>query len=64
MTEATIDRVLAEGGPIRADLGQILARSAARSISLAKRERSFACAHAGAFSGAMMKRAATSVRSL
>jgi long-chain acyl-CoA synthetase len=30
MTEATIDRVLAEGGPIRVDLGQILARSAAR----------------------------------
>ena len=30
MAEATIDRALAEGGPIRADLGQILARSAAR----------------------------------
>jgi long-chain acyl-CoA synthetase len=30
MAEATIDTVLAEGGPIRADLGQILARSAAR----------------------------------
>jgi long-chain acyl-CoA synthetase len=30
MAEATIDSVLAEGGPIRADLGQILARSAAR----------------------------------
>jgi len=30
MAEATIDRALAEGGPIRADLGQILARSAAQ----------------------------------
>jgi long-chain acyl-CoA synthetase len=30
MAEATIDPVLAEAGPVRADLGEILARSAAR----------------------------------